>query len=449
LDKQQVYFLRISSRLICLIFIFFLFQINASEPLIKTKVIKENILTFHLSTEFTKKYIRHPLALAYPKEIDLASLPSTITDVPLITSVIAVIWLSGNEYTIKEMDEDLYYSLIKVKKFFKRFFYNTSWEGELKPERLIKNFPSKIISRPAALFTGGIDSTTTLLRHFDENPLLISFNGPHIKAAEFAAMHQFDLYKIFFNCSDFLKLTLLNKASPDISKWFWDTSMGLTWVGAATPLLYAMGIPTLYTSSGYTWRSYILPDGQSLRQADCPLIDENLSPMGLQVKHDIFTMTRTDKIKYISTFCNERKISKPKLVVCNHHRKSDRTFLPCHRCMKCLVTMLDILAIGENWKDYDFTISEEEFISQFQLFFKTIKTKRGGTYAACSDSQRYMRKHLENLPLTCRLFGEWFTSLDLWNMIDEPLKNPPRPSPFNWNDYSDIYPGVKEFTEDL
>lgn len=447
LSKGQISISSVRDVLVCIFLIFFLFQIDASETLIKTKIIKENKIVFHLSPEFTKKYVRYPLALTYPKEIDLTSLPSTIIDIPLITNVIAVIWLSGKEYAIEEMDEDLYYSLIKIKMFFKRFFFNTSWEGKLKPERLVKNFPSKTISRPAALFTGGLDSTTTLLRHFNENPILIAFNNPHKNAVDFAALHQFDFYRIYFNHNEFLKLTLLNKASTDISKWFWDTTMGLAWVGAATPMLYAMGIQTLYIPSGFTWGSFILPDGQAMRQSHCPLIDENLSPMGLRVKHDIFTMTRPDKIKYISTFCKERNISKPTLVVCNRHRRGDQAFAPCNRCMKCLITMLDILAIAEDWQDYGFILSKEEFIFRFQHFITGLKTKRGGTYAACCDSQNYIRKNLENLIPEYRAFYEWFISIDLWNMIDEKLKSPPRDSPFSWNDYKDLYPGIEGVAE--
>ena len=95
-------------------------------------------------------------------EVDVRKLPPTIVDVPLITYVIAIIWISGKEYTIDEMDEDLYTSLIKVKEFFKRYFCNTSWDGELKPKRLVKNTPPKIGSRPAMLYTAGLNSTTTL-----------------------------------------------------------------------------------------------------------------------------------------------------------------------------------------------------------------------------------------------------------------------------------------------
>jgi len=425
--------------LVYLFLICCMFQINAAEQLIRTKVIKNNSVYFYVSTEFSKKYVRQPLHLTYPQEIDLATLPSSIVDIPLITNVVPVIWLSGKEYTIEEMDEDLYYSLLKIKKFFKRFFYNTSWEGELKPERLVKNMQAKTSFQSAALFTGGLDSTTTVFRHFDENLTLISFNDAHEHAIDFAKTHHLDFYTIYMNCYDFLKLTSLDKASIDISKWFWDTSMGLSWVGAAAPFLYAKGIPLLYIPSGFTWQSFIFPDGQTLRQPASPLIDENLSPMGLRVQHDIFTMTRTDKIKFISTFCLEKKIPKPRLVVCNHHGKADTSYSHCNRCVKCYVTMLDILAIGENLQDYGFTLSEQEFISQFQSYIEKLKMRRGGTYVACHDTQKYLKKNIERVPQTYRSFYDWFISIDLWAMIDEPSNRPPRTVPFNWNDYQDLY----------
>ena len=427
--------------------IYFIFEVSAAEPLIRTKSIKNNSVCFYLSTEFSKKYVRQPLHLSYPQEINLNSLHPSIVDIPLITNVIAVIWLSGTEYTIEEMDEDLYYSLIKIKNFFKRFFYNTSWEGELKPERLVNNILPKTNVQSAALFTGGLDSTTTVLRHFDENLTLISFNDVHKNAVNFAKTHHFNFYTIYMNYYDFLKLTSLDKASIDISKWFWDTSMGLSWVGAAAPFLYAKGIPLLYIPSGLTWKSFIFPDGQTLRQSTCPPIDENLSPIGLRVQHDIFTMTRTDKIKFISKFCSERNIPKPQLVVCNHHKKSNTSYSHCNRCMKCCLTMLDILAIGEKLQDYGFTLSEQEFIIQFRSYITKLKMRRGGTYAACYDTQNYLKKNIDRLPKTYRSFYDWFISIDLWAMIDEPSNRPPRSIPFNWNDYQDLYPGVKNYVD--
>ncbi len=416
----------------------FLCSLDAAEPLIRARIIQQNTAYFHLASGFAKKYARGPFHISYPPEIDLSILPPSIVDIPLITNTIAVIWLSGNEYTIEEMDEDLYYSLIKIKAFFKRFFYNTTWDGELRPARLIKNQLPNVSYSSASLFTGGLDSTTTVLRHFEENPTLISFNSPHVTAVEFANRHKLDFHTIYMNYESFLKLTYLDRVSCDISKWFWDTSMGLSWVGAATPFLYAKNIPVLYIPSGFTWQSFLFPDGQTLTQPASPLIDENLSPAGLRVKHDVFTMTRTDKIQFISTFCTQHALLKPKLIVCNHHATTDISYSHCNRCMKCLFTMLDILAIGEHLSDYGFTLSEETFTSQFQTYLANVKMRRGGTFVACRDTQQHVKQHLETLPQTHRLFFDWLISVDLYSMLEKSSNRPPRLSPFRWEDYKDF-----------
>lgn len=418
---------------------FFVFKLGAIKPLIKAKVIKNNNVNFYLNEKFRKKYAKGPLNISYPEEIDLNTIPSSIVDIPLITNVIPVIWLSGKNYTIEEMDEDLYYSLIKIKKFFKRFFYNTPWEGELKPERLVKNIIPKSQHQSASLFSGGLDSTTTVLRHFNENLTLISFNSPHQDAVDFAKKYNFNFYTINMNYYNFLRLTYLDKISVDISKWFWDTTMGLSWVGAAAPFLYAKGISTFYIPSGFTWQSFIFPDGQTIQQPACPLIDENLSPMGLDVKHDVFTMTRTDKIKFISEFCTKNNIPKPKLVVCNRHKRGSTNYTHCNSCFKCYLTQLDILAIGENLSDYGFTLSEEEFIIKFKSFIENLKMRRGGTYVACYDTQNYLKENINKLPKERRLFYDWFLSINLWEKIDKSFSRPLREAPFSWSDYNDLY----------
>lgn len=421
-------------------------------PLIKLKSVHNNSIRFFLSDEFSKRYVRKPLHLAYPEDVNLELLPESIVNIPVITNVIPVIWFSGNQYTIDEMDKDLYYSLIKIKSFFKRFFYNTSWDGDLIPTRLVKNTPPLAKSKSASLFTGGLDSTTTVLRHFDEDLSLISFNATHQTAAKFAKKHGFDHHSIVTNCLQFLKLTTLDKASIDITKWFWDTTMGLSWVGSAAPFLYVKGISALYIPSGFTWQSFVFPDGQTMRQPASPLIDENLNPFGLKVVHDDFTMTRTDKIKFVSTFSSQHNIPKPRLIVCTYHRKSDTSYLNCNKCMKCMLTMLDILAIGEDLSDYGFTVTEPEFSSQFKSYMENLKMRRGGTYAALKDTQNYVKQNIDSLPQARRPFYDWFVNIDLWALVDKSIedssKRPLRASPFNWKDYSDIYPGIEEFVHD-
>jgi hypothetical protein len=101
--------------------------------------------------------------------------------------------------------------------------------------------------------------------------------------------------------------------------------------------------------------------------------------------------------------------------------------------------MLDIVAIGQELQDYGFTLSQKEFIAQFRSYIETSQIRRGGTYVACYDTQNYLKQNIDKLPQTYRPFYDWFISIDLWAMINEPSNRPPRPSPFNWDDYQDLY----------
>jgi hypothetical protein len=422
-----------------LVLLFFPLTLSALLPLIESKTIENNLVRFHLSREFSQKYVNEEFYVSYPKEVDVPNLPSSIVEAPLISYTIAIIWFSGEEYTIDEMDEDLYYSLKKVKEFFKRYFCNTSWNGELKPKRLVKNILSKKGSRPGMLYTAGLDSTTTLCRHFDENPVLISFNDPNEIAADFAKNNNFDFYTIYVNHEQFLKRNYLNSLSCDIDDWLWDTSLGLGWIEIATPFLYAMGLPTFYIGSDNHWRANTFPDGKVMHRACCPLIDENVSPMGLQVKHDPFDMTRVDKVKYISAFCRNRHLPKPKLTVCWQQKIPGQATLNCHQCEKCFRTMLNIVATGEDPRDYGFTLSPKELFPRFRSFITNFKMKTRVIYTLFRDIQEHIKKNIRKLPNDYRPFYKWFISLDLWKMVEE-APRPNRPTPFNWEDYRDLYP---------
>lgn len=419
--------------LLRLILIAFPFVLAAITPLIESKKFQDNQVQFKLNKKFRRQYVNQDLTISYPSDINIRNLPNSIIEIPLITSSIAVIWISGNQYSIEEMDEDLFNSLIKIKEFFRRYFCNTSWDGELVPKRLVKN-TLPVTVRPAMLFTAGLDSTATLFKHFDENPILISYNDPNEIAAAFAKQYHFDFHTIYVNHEQFLKRAYLSTLSCDIEEWLWDTSLGLTFIGIAAPFLYAKGISNFYISPDSHWLAHIFPDGLPMQRAACPIIDENLSPMGIKVTHALFDMTRVDKVEWVSKFCTQNGLPKPQLTVC----WQPRTIPNCNRCEKCFRTMFEIIAVGEDPRDYGFLLSTDEFIKQFSAFMKHFKIKTRLIYSYHRDVQLALIKNLEKLPQEYRTFYEGFINIDLWSLIDEPPR-PPRLTPFSWDDYRDLF----------
>ena len=95
---------------------------------------------------------------------------------PFILNVVSIVWISGSHYYVDSMDENLFYSLQKVKKVVEALYPHTSFSGELIPRRLTTNVPPRLLDKNthiALLFSGGLDSTTTSFHYFDKKQLLI------------------------------------------------------------------------------------------------------------------------------------------------------------------------------------------------------------------------------------------------------------------------------------
>ncbi|MDB2613989.1 hypothetical protein N9Y92_02385 [Chlamydiales bacterium] len=418
-----------------ILLIFSPFVLFSSTPLIVKKEFISNGhgVRFKLPKGFYGKYIREDYQIVFPKEANLKEIPSSIVDIPLIMNVISMVWISGNQYTIEEMDEDLYYSLIKVKKFFNRYHQNTKWNGELIPKRLIKNRSTITSLKPAALFTGGVDSTATLLRHLDEEPHLISFGNPNKVAVNFATELSLKFQVIQSNYESFLNKRYLDHLTCDISVWRTDAIEGLSWVGMAAPLLYIQGIPRLYIASSGTWDEHLFPDGKCVRNISNPIVDENLTPFGLEVKHDAFDLTRCDKISYVLNYCRDNHLTQCKFSVCNKEN--------CNHCEKCYRTINEIVALGVDPRGCGFNITIEKFIERYKFFLEHTNFSRRMEYNYHRNAQIKIAENLTSLPQKYLSYYKWFISQDLWEKFrDTSCQN--SASPFSWEDYRDLYPDI-------
>ena len=218
----------------------------------------------------------------------------------------------------------------------------------------------------------------------------------------------------------------------------------LTWIrmgGNNDTFFICHGDPFLIYRIQNHWRAHLFDDGNVMHRATSPLIDENLSPSGLQVRHDPFNMTRVDKLNFITDFCLNRQLPIPKLAVCWQQRKPGQTTPNCNQCEKCYRTMCSIVAIGKDPREFGFSLSPKKLIPQFKAFIKDFKTKTRMTYTFYRDIQEYTVNNIRRLPSEYRPFYRWFISLDLWKMVEEDPR-PLRSTPFSWEDYRDLYPAM-------
>ena len=341
------------------------FTLTASEVnLIDAIVVAKNKLTITVNRDFKRQYLKADFFVEYDPDINLEQFDYSVLSMPVIMNVISIIWISGQIYYVDEMDTELFHSLDRVKKVFKKMYPKTLWNGELRARKLVDHpcVPCpNLQQRTAILYSGGIDSTSTVFAHLDKKQLLITAWGHwdlplnktklwetrKAKIIRFAQIHGNEASFIKSNYSAFLNWEYLSRLSPEIPKWRLGAVEGLGWAGLTTPLLLSKGYPVLRIASSHTWL-YPYPSAAS------PYVDNNICCCGLRVEHDQYDMTRIEKIAFIIKTVKEKNLPKPFLKICSVEKKGDWN---CCDCRKCLSSIMGFFALGEDPRGYGMPIS--------------------------------------------------------------------------------------------
>lgn len=338
------------------------YPVDESFSLIKSIAYSKQCITVYPSKQFVNKFLRKDRFFAeYDQPIDLTKFDETVLMIPFIMSVIPIIWASNKTWSIDVMDEDLYHSLSNIKKVFKLFYPSLPWSGALVPERLIKNLPlcnqHELNADIALLFSGGLDATTSSMQHHDERQLLITICGSdicvdndHMWSCVKDRVHSYA--EQYGHCSAFVRsnFALLNgrhlkTLTPEIKNWWACTTQSLGYTGLAAPICAFTGQKRLLIASTRT-KECPFPYGTH------PLIDNAISFAGITVIHDCSDLDRLEKIETIVTRCKEDDLPLPMLRVCWGH---DRDGGNCSRCEKCLRTMNELLAVGQDPRQFGFS----------------------------------------------------------------------------------------------
>lgn len=422
-------------------------MIAHKEPvnLIESVSVDKNELRITINKEFKKKYLLDDFFAEYDDDIDLAQLDYSIQIMPFIMNVVSIVWISGKEYCIESMDEELYASLEKVKEVLKRMFTRTEWNGRLIPKKLIRNtfkYPKASCKNcMALLFSGGLDSTASSFYHCDKKQLLITLWGHwdlplHDKRLwstrkqqliDFGNQFGHENSFIKSNYYSFLNRKVLDHLSPEISSWRIFTVEGIGWAGLAAPLLLLKGYPELRHASTITW-DYPYPAAAN------PFIDDNIRFSGVQLKHDLFDMNRLEKCEYVANFCKEKNIDKPFIRVCE-----EKSIANCGKCQKCIRTVLEFAILGENPKGYGFNVSGDDVIKKS---YKFMKHHSNGSTTVWHF--QHMKKKLQEKAKKGEKIPEgldWVLSTDFSfsNKITADIKNQKK---IDWHDFQDLLPDL-------
>ena len=284
-------------------------------------------------------------------DVDLHGVPESILVIPLVANLAPIAWFAGVELHVTEVDSDFALALRDILDEFGQH-YTDLWAGEpIHAARLVSN---RIEAQQSALlFSGGLDSYESLIRHLEERPYLLSVLGADIEVSDFRRWQEFKLFNaeqpivaearrlsIESNLRDFY--------GPDVDLmvgigWWGKVQHGMGLLGVCAPLSHKCGFNTLLIASSNTnevdfgWGSH-------------PGLDEKVTWAGLSVLHDGYHLRRTEKVANVVRFA-QTSGEKVKLRVCYSEHRSGYN---CSRCAKCQRTMLAFLLEDADPEEFGF-----------------------------------------------------------------------------------------------
>jgi len=314
-----------------------------------------------------------PFRASYDVPID--DVPEGVLVIPLLAQLCPVAWATGDDVYVDEVDATFAHALADVEETL-RSLYEFMEGGELYARRTIDPASESVADEPLAsasatdgesglLFTGGVDSTCSYVRHREESPTLISIRGWTItpdraddkkweqlctRVSRFAENHDCETAFVESNMLTALDHPLLlahYKRFVD-GAWYSSVGHGLGLLGLCAPMAYARGISDLYVAATH-W------EGIDLEWGSRPDIDGNVRWTGTQCHHDGYELTRQERLDVIADYV-ESEAPDLQLQTCN-----DRMDGNCGRCEKCYRTAvglrlagLDPTAHGYSFEDADY-----------------------------------------------------------------------------------------------
>lgn len=345
--------------------------------LIEQLHITENKLEIIPHASLKGTYLKENFFLTVEK-INLKEIPLNILLTPFIFNIAPIIWLSGKEFTLDTLNEYTHESLRNLKEIFVSLYPSISFQGSIKPETVLKDTTTVAntqYKKSIALFSGGLDSITTVYRQYDNLKALVVIRGADIKLTdddgwkkvtentdEFARTHNLTPYFITSNLRDFLNNAYLDSICHGAGWWAQiQHGLGLTSL---------MSIPAFFEKANTCFIASSHTQAFShYAWASMPKIDNNVQWSEAAVIHDGYELTRQGKTQFLINAVKNIKSAPPNLRVCYLTEGGTN----CCQCEKCSRTITALIACNADPREYGFNIEINEFVRLTKNKFNKIK----------------------------------------------------------------------------
>ncbi|MCS7173063.1 MAG: hypothetical protein N0A24_06665 [Armatimonadetes bacterium] len=301
------------------------------------------------------RYFRvHGFEVAYSQPVGHA--PASLLVLPAIANAAPVCWATGADLRLACVDAAFLQALEDLRDKISEFYPTLPCTTRVLAEEVEGNRIGG--NEVGLLFSGGVDSTASLVRHRLENPHLVMIHGADIplrdrrqwvRALEanrrLAVAEGLVLHTVRSNFREVLNSAELNADfSPALlgRSWWAGIQHGLALLGLLAPLSAAAGWNRVLIAATYP-RHVRRPHGSH------PQLDSRVRWADLAVTHDSNDLSRFEKIRdLLIPYYGSRSV-KPTLRICLAPPPSG---LNCGRCEKCVRTIVALLLAGADPRAY-------------------------------------------------------------------------------------------------
>ncbi len=356
-------------------------------------------------------------------DVPIESVPDAILAIPVLAQVCPVAWAAGADVYVATVDRTFATALGEVEATLASL-YPFIEGGDLYARAFAE--PTLEVGRGSTdtglLFTGGVDSTCSYVRHREEEPTLISIRGWTVttdssddetwdrlrsRVSAFADERGLETAFVESNALSMLDHPMLLahfKRYVD-GGWYSSVGHGLGLLGLCAPLAAARGLSELYVAATH-W------EGVDLEWGSRPDIDDRVRWTGTRSHHDAYELTRQERIDRIADYVRTEAPELP-LQTCNVRIEDN-----CGRCEKCYRTAVGLRLSGLDPTDHGYP--------REALDYDAIQRGLENGDWILGEDERYMwadirdRVH-ETDPQSPaeRAFFEWLLEAELDGLVDE------------------------------
>ncbi|WP_436909440.1 hypothetical protein [Halosimplex marinum] len=341
--------------------------------------------TLSYSDELRPFFDESPFYVEYG--VDVSDLPESVLTIPVLAQVCPVAWTVGADVRAPAVDRRFLDSLETVGRTLSEM-YSFVEGGRVVVERAPEWADAAPADRRTAddtgmLFTGGVDSLATYVRHREAEPTLITvqgwvvgvdepdrWRGMRDRTESFAERFGVDARFVRSNMLEFLDTAMLDARyrSRHDGAWYSAVGCGLGLLGLCAPLAVAEGLGEIYVAAS-VWEGMEPPpvvddwDGRAMPWGTHPDIDNEIAWADSTGVHDLFELERQERIEVVADHVRSRDPDLP-VYSCSASEAADN----CGRCEKCVRTALGLALAGLDPGDHGFDVDRASFEHAVERF---------------------------------------------------------------------------------